>query len=86
VRGPDGRVVVRMAAPDGDRGVDVWLGPGVDYLQLFTGDALEDPAQRRRGLAVEPMTCPANAMRTGRGLVELAPGQEHEATWGLRAW
>ena len=37
---------------------------------LFTGDPLPDVA--RRSLAVEPMTCPPNAFRTGRDLIRLA--------------
>ena len=36
---------------------------------LFTGDPLPDVA--RRSLAVEPMTCPPNAFRTGRDLIRL---------------
>jgi aldose 1-epimerase len=33
------------------------------YLQLFTGDPLPDVS--RRSIAVEPMTCPPNAFRSG---------------------
>jgi aldose 1-epimerase len=51
---------------------------------LYTGDALADPARRRRGLAVEPMTCAPNALAGGGdGLIELAPGASASATWGL---
>ena len=49
---------------------------------VFTGDI---PAVQRRGLAVEPMTCPPNAFRTGEALVTLEPGESHTATWGLVA-
>ena len=42
------------------------------------------PARRRRGLAVEPMTAPPNALQSGEMLVRLAPGQEHVARWGVR--
>jgi aldose 1-epimerase len=48
---------------------------------LFTGDPLPDV--RRRSLAVEPMTCPPNAFRTGESLVRLEPGETHTARWGL---
>ena len=46
------------------------------YLQLFTGDPLPDVS--RRSLAVEPMTCPPNAFRTGEDLVRLEPGEPRE--------
>ena len=48
---------------------------------LFTGDPLPDVA--RRSLAVEPMTCPPNAFRTGRDLIHLAPGQSVSSRWGI---
>ena len=54
-------------------GSHLWAGPGFDYLQVFTGDTLS-PGARRRGLAVEPMTCPPNALATGEGLIRLEPG------------
>jgi len=47
---------------------------------VFTGDI---PAVQRRGLAVEPMTCPPNAFRSGDALVTLEPGESHTAAWGL---
>ncbi len=52
------------------------------YLQLYTGDTLK-AAERRRGLAVEPMTCPPNAFRTGRDLVRLEPGASWTGRWGI---
>ena len=52
--------------------VTVWLGGSTARLQLFTGDPLPDVA--RRSLAVEPMTCPANAFRTGEAVIRLEPG------------
>jgi aldose 1-epimerase len=80
-----GRVVVRLARADGTHGVDVWGGAGTDYLQVFSGDTLA-PARRRRGLAVEPMSCPPDAFNSGAGLVRLEPGQTHTLKWGLSAW
>jgi aldose 1-epimerase len=84
-RDGEGRVVVRLALVDGTHGVDVWCGEGADYLQVFSGDTLA-PERRRRGLAVEPMSCPADAFNSGEGLVTLEPGQEHTLEWGLHAW
>ena len=47
---------------------------------VFTGDI---PSVQRRALAVEPMTCPPNAFRSGEALVVLEPGESHVAAWGL---
>jgi aldose 1-epimerase len=48
---------------------------------LFTGDPLPDV--NRRSLAIEPMTCPPNAFRTGEAVVRLAPGESLTSSWGL---
>lgn len=53
------------------------------YAQAFTGDSLPGGNARRTGVAVEPMTCPANAFNTGEGLIELQPGQTWSASWGV---
>ncbi|WP_063795952.1 aldose 1-epimerase family protein [Peterkaempfera griseoplana] len=83
--GADGRTVVRLAHPSGAHGTDLWLGEGVRAVQLFTGDTLPEGV-RRRGIAVEPMSCPPDAFRSGDGLVELAPGAEYTLRWGLSPW
>jgi aldose 1-epimerase len=62
-------------------GHELWFNEAFPYVQLFTGD---HPAVARRGLAVEPMTCPPNAFRTGEGLVVLEPGASFTGRWGLR--
>ncbi len=38
----------------------------------------------RAAVAVEPMTCPADAFNSGEGLVTLDPGARWEGTWGIR--
>jgi aldose 1-epimerase len=50
---------------------------------VFTGDPVPDVA--RRSIAVEPMTCPANAFRSGEGLLRLEPGGAFTGTWGIAA-
>ncbi|MGH3128416.1 MAG: aldose 1-epimerase family protein [Gaiellaceae bacterium] len=62
------------------RGRTLWVDEGYPYVMVFTGDI---PAVQRRGLAVEPMTCPPNAFRSGEALVTLEPEESHTATWGL---
>ncbi|CAM5677619.1 putative protein YihR [Streptomyces violarus] len=81
----DGRAVVRLAHPLGASGTDVWLGEGAGYVQLYTGDTLP-PGERRRVIAVEPMTCPPDAFRSGTGLISLAPGERHTVRWGITPW
>jgi aldose 1-epimerase len=51
------------------------------YLMLFTGDSRPDVA--RRSLAVEPMTCPPNAFRSGESLIRLEPGDTATGSWGI---
>jgi aldose 1-epimerase len=58
----------------------VWFDDAYPYVQLFTGD---HPAVERQGVAVEPMTCPPNAFRTGEGLVVLQPGETFRGCWGI---
>ena len=61
--------------------VTLWMDAAYPYVMLFTGDPLPDVA--RRSLAIEPMTCPPNAFRTGRDLIRLEPGQSASSTWGI---
>jgi len=80
-RDDDGLARVRFTGPDG-RGTAVWLDDSYRYLQLFTGDVVPEP-RRRRGLAVEPMTCPPDALHSGEGVRRLEPGESTTSTWGL---
>jgi aldose 1-epimerase len=61
--------------------VTVWADEKWGYVQLFSGDTKPDVA--RRALAVEPMTCPPNAFRTGIDLIRLEPGEVFEGRWGI---
>ncbi|MEU8465797.1 aldose 1-epimerase family protein [Streptomyces sp. NPDC029003] len=85
-RDPAGHCAVRLAHPSGRRGTDVRLPEGVRYVQLYTGDTLGEPARRRRGVAIEPMSCPADAFRSGTALTVLEPGDTHVFRWGLTPW
>ena len=57
------------------------------WYQVFTAD----PARREgfpgvgRAVAVEPMTCPPDALRSGRDLVVLAAGEQREFALRVRA-
>jgi aldose 1-epimerase len=68
-----------LTGPDG--GVEVWADPVFRWVQVFTSSGFPG---RDRVVAVEPTTCPPNALQTGTDLVTLAPGATWEAAWGLR--
>ena len=77
-----GRAGCRLTAPDGAT-VELWADENYPFMELFTGDTLS-PSRRRRGLAVEPMTCAPNAFQSGDGLIRLEPGEPHASHWGVR--
>ncbi len=82
-RGPDGCWTVTLEA-DG-RTVDLWGGPGLDWVQVFTGrsDPAALPPGQPAGIAVEPLSCPPDAFGSGEGLVSLEPGAAWSAQWGI---
>jgi aldose 1-epimerase len=77
-----GRAWARLAGPGTE--LRFWAGPGYRWLQVFSGDALA-AGHRRRALAIEPMTCPPNALVSGTDLLTLAPGDSVTHSWGLQA-
>ena len=79
----DGLSRIEMQAPDGARRVTLWMDEAYHFVMIFTGDTIPEPARRRRGLAIEPMTCAPNAFRSGDGLLVLEPGQSVNSTWGI---
>jgi aldose 1-epimerase len=82
IRDAHGRASARLRRPDGAR-VELWVDEQHEFLQVYTADTLA-PARRRRGLAIEPMTCAPNALQSGDGLARLEPGQSLSARWGVR--
>jgi aldose 1-epimerase len=81
-RDADGRARATLQCADGSRRVTVWMDENFDYLMVFSGDTLA-PAERRRSLAIEPMTCAPNAFNNRLGLRMLAPGERLSASWGI---
>jgi aldose 1-epimerase len=79
----DGVVRMELASAATGRRVTLWAEVSAfPYLMVFSGDTLA-PGRRRRALAVEPMTCPPNAFRSGQELVILEPGQAWSGNWGI---
>ena len=71
---------VELSDPDAGTSTTLWMDESYRYVMVFTGDR---PDVERRGLAVEPMTCPPNAFRSGEAVVMLAPGASWAGTWGI---
>jgi aldose 1-epimerase len=80
-RGEDGLARVVLGDPTTGASTTLWVDEAYGYLMVYTGDARPDVS--RRSLAVEPMTCPPQAFRTGESLIVLAPGESIAATWGI---
>lgn len=58
------------------------LGEGCRWLHVFTCDT-QEPA--RQAVAIEPMSCPPDAFRTGTDLVVLEPGGSHRLAFSIAA-
>jgi len=80
-RDPQGMAKVEVRDPAGGQSVQVRLGAGWTHVMVFTGDTVG--ARARQGLAVEPMTGPANLLRSGRDLVVLEPDDLWEGSWAI---
>ena len=63
--------------------VTVWGDESLDWVQVFTAKGRDSGVDGVRGIAVEPMSCPANAFNSGDGLHVLEPGQSWSGEWGI---
>ncbi len=61
-------------------GAHLWYDDAFGYVQVFTS---EEVGGGPPAIAVEPMTCPANAFNSGIGLLVLEPGGAWTGTWGI---
>ncbi len=59
-----------------------WDHPAFTTVQVFTVPEL---APGRAAVAVEPMTCPADAFNSGTDLLVLEPGGSWHGQWGIRS-
>ena len=80
-RAEDGFARVELRDPVEGTTVALWVDETYPYLMLFTGDPLPDVD--RQSLAVEPMTCPPDAFRSGESLIRLEPSSSFTSTWGI---
>lgn len=77
---PHGLVRHTLTDPSG-HGVQLWADPTFGWVQTYTAE--EHPG-RGRAVAVEPMTCPPDALNSGRDLITLQPGESWIGRWGLK--
>jgi aldose 1-epimerase len=70
-----------LSAADG-RSVSLWQDETCPFVHVFV--TRQFPG-RRKAVAIEPMTGPANAFNSGDGLHWLAPGETFTMTWGIGA-
>ncbi len=86
-RDDEGVATTLVRDPSTGRGAALWVDRRHPWLMVFSADDGWDPP--RQALAVEPMTAPPDAFRSGRDLVTLAPagqdGDEVSVSWGIRA-
>lgn len=85
---PDGYVRAALCRVDGS-GTELSAGPWCRWLQIYTADPARQQAfpgvDDGRALAVEPMTCPPNALSHNQDVLVLEPGELRSFTFGLRA-
>ena len=74
---------VGVVGADGLGAEVVWDPAVLPWVQVHTADRPE-PELDRAGLAVEPMTCPPDALNSGTGVVRLARGESASASWTIR--
>jgi aldose 1-epimerase len=65
----------------GDITLDVWAERDFRCVQVFTPAELTG---RGRAIALEPMTCPPDALNSGTGLIALEPGESWRGRWGIQ--
>ncbi len=80
--GGDGRFEHRLRAPNGS-GVTLWADPAFAWVQVFTPHDFPGDDGPRQAVAIEPMTCPADALNSGQGLIGLQPGESWSGSWGI---
>lgn len=64
---------------DPTNGMTVRLTSDEKWVQIYSGEKLD-----RRGIAVEPMTCPPDAFNSGVDVIELGPGDLTTLTYSIR--
>ena len=79
-RDDTGLAWVELEQPGGPR-TSVWMDQHFPYAMVYSGD---HAGTRPRGsIAIEPMSCPPDAFRSGTDLVRLGAGGSWTGRWGI---
>ena len=79
-RGDDGLAKVDLDAPGG-AGVSLWMDEHFPYVMVYSADHVGSHV--RGSIAIEPMSCPPDALRSGTGVARLVPGSSWRGHWGI---
>jgi aldose 1-epimerase len=79
-RDGDGRWRVSLSGMADLPPVTLWGDESYRWVQVFTGKAA---AEGEHGVAIEPTTCPPDALNSGTDVLTIAPGERWTARWGL---
>lgn len=83
LRRDDSGLATTVVRDSGGGVVELSVDRNFPYVQVYTGDGLER-GRRRTSIAVEPMTCPPEALRSGKDVVVLEPGQRWAGSFRVR--
>lgn len=83
IRDEHGRTRVRVTDQHGT-GVEVEWDERSPWVQIYTTDEA-DAEEHRHAVAVEPQTCPPDALNSGQDLLSIAPHESIELAWQIRA-
>lgn len=79
---PRGNGLVRHSVGNPRGGVELWADRDFRWVQVFT--PFDYPGARGGfAIAVEPMTCPPDALNSGIDLLHLDPGKSWTGRWGI---
>lgn len=82
-RDAEGRARARVT-DGGGRGVEISWDQRCPWVQVYTADD-SGSVEHRHGLAIEPMTCPPDALNSQRDLLVIQPGGSAGAGWRIRS-
>ena len=68
---------------DSDRQLRLFADNMFGQLMVYSGDTLKNSRLRRRSIAMEPMTCPADAFNSKSGLILIESHQSVSGEWGI---
>ncbi|PVU83863.1 hypothetical protein DDP54_13665 [Cellulomonas sp. WB94] len=77
-----GRVHHVLTSPTGPS-VTLWAQEVFGWVQIFVTPHFPSAEPGELAIAIEPMTAPPNALRSGVGLRWLESGEEWTLTWGI---